>query len=108
MDAIAEYESELIEYESAKYFVRWRAVDIDNKNSFSATIYVDLIVPHDLSPNETDELKKCTEEYLNPILSIQSVDKFGASYYLELSVRPALLSSDSFHPGMDSYYEKYI
>lgn len=108
MEAVNDYENELAEYKNPSHHVRIRSIDIDNKHSYSAMISVDLIVGHNLPPADVEILKKQTEEDLSPILSIDLTDKFGATYYLELSVHQALLSSDSFHPNMDSYYEKFL
>lgn len=112
MEAVSDYEhQEALMYSSegqADFFVRLRSIEIDDSNVLSATMYIDIIVRPDMTQ---EDIKALTDEVqcgLSPILSIDGADKFGAACYLAISVKPAHLSSPSFHPGMDVYYEDYI
>nr|CAP47818.1 putative integron gene cassette protein [uncultured bacterium] len=88
--------------------IRIRCVDIDDKHTYNAMVYVDLIVGTGASEVERETAEELAKEKLRAALQVDIADEHSCVTQFEMKLREELLSSDSFHPDKDEYYKDFL
>uniref|UniRef100_UPI0031384A9E T33-28.3: A n=1 Tax=synthetic construct TaxID=32630 RepID=UPI0031384A9E len=88
--------------------IRIRCVDIDDKHTYNAMVYVDLIVGTGASEVERETAEERARRALAVALRVDEADEHSCVTQFEMKLREELLSSDSFHPDKDEYYKDFL
>ena len=108
LDAAREVEKQYRERSQTDGFLRLRVLDVDNKHSYSTTVFLDLIVAHKTVKEDRDLLLEMAKVLVSGHAELADVDSHGCFVQTEITLNDASLSSDSFHPDADNYYEQHI
>ncbi|MBX3697016.1 MAG: hypothetical protein KF811_04345 [Dokdonella sp.] len=108
MKAVREIEQLYRERSQTAGFLRVRALDVDNKHSYSTTVFVDLVVAHGTNEKDSALLLEMAKVLVLGHEELAEVDSNGCFVQTEIALKDALLSSDNFHRDAESFYEQHL